>query len=833
MKRNMCQFMDLVLNLCFMCPFFVRMVIENNLTHFMTSCYTIADYSTIPPAILGAILGRSFTGLRFMRSLYLLKVPELYIRGTVETTRGFLIRKYLAMIFVAWFVMTGLVHLFEGLGDPLFFKNPHTMTYATWLYFSVVTVSTVGYGDFTCKTMIGRCLIVLCIVSAISSFAMHIPELNRLLSKPPPGFLAYVPVLPSRHIVFCGYLNNRKICSFFTNRIDMVADLVFLGESTPYEEDEIFTSLRGLHPVQGLLQDGCQLAAIHEARACIFLSNERSIKQEEEDFRNISAALSVSGYTTSPIHLELLQCKNKTILDELFQSRDECCLSVFCYAEFKLRLIGYSCLVPGFSTLLANLILPDVEKDIVNQTPNLSWEKEYNFGRSSSIYMTHLSASFENLTLDEAVNLCYSKLGLILLGIKTENGNSNRIIIYPSNPHFVIPQKTLGFFCTREVKKLKRAELYCSFCQDSKGRLDDPCKCDKKKKNLEDEAQDFEKTLEMIDENANGSHSKKVVGAEPLEVLKENFVGSSEKRFNECIKTHDEMITFDLRGHVVIFIIANQDSPAIGLQNLCQPLRSNCIRNSHLHRIIIMGPLDYLRKEWGQLWKIPEIYFADGYPWDKETREMVKLATCQMCIILNAEPGKLDSRFNMAFEVLKETSRQLGRLVNKGAPGGTTTMDGQCNYCQRLPIFISHVTDEPMTPANDTFAVAVGRTIPPALCHSFPYLNYDKSDILSFVSKLLQGGLSPESLVEQRSAGSDQVLVRLLDIETSKEKTYGDVFCLALQSNILCLGLYRQVRELAARSEEPPLRYVVTDPEDDFEVYSTDLVFALCRRGKV
>lgn len=71
------------------------------------------------------------------------------------------------------------------------------------------------------------------------------------------------------------------------------------------------------------------------------------------------------------------------------------------------------------------------------------------------------------------------------------------------------------------------------------------------------------------------------------------------------------MITFDLRGHVVIFIIANQDSPAIGLQNLCQPLRSNCIRNSHLHRIIIMGPLDYLRKEWGQLWKIPEIYFAD------------------------------------------------------------------------------------------------------------------------------------------------------------------------------------------------------------------------------
>lgn len=70
------------------------------------------------------------TGLRFMRSLYLLKVPELYIRGTVETTRGFLIRKYLAMIFVAWFVMTGLVHLVNKDKDT--FVEPVTLDFGTF-----------------------------------------------------------------------------------------------------------------------------------------------------------------------------------------------------------------------------------------------------------------------------------------------------------------------------------------------------------------------------------------------------------------------------------------------------------------------------------------------------------------------------------------------------------------------------------------------------------------------------------------------------------------------------------------------------------------------------
>ncbi|XP_063603483.1 calcium-activated potassium channel slowpoke-like isoform X2 [Penaeus indicus] len=819
---------DLALNVCFLGPFLLRMALAESMWKFLLSRYTIADYCTIPTAIFGVIIGRSFVCFQFMRSIFLLKATEM--RESAEISYWFLIRKFLSEILTGCLLIAGLKHVFECFFDFTSLEGPHDLTYGSWIYSTVKTISSIGFGDMTCKTTHCKLWASISLVCSLYWLASKKSTLMRNISKLPKFITPYRPKVSRGHIVFCGFLDAQKIRSFVTHWTNRGVDLVFLGDCTRGKDDEdLFPPLLDLHPVQGLVQDGQQLVAIHEACACIILSNQKNMDQEGEDFGNICLALCASRSTTSPVYLELLQSKSKKLFDELFQSRRELNLSVFCYAEFKLRLVGYSCLVPGFSTLLANLILPDMAKDMGN-TYELIWEKEYNFGRSSFIYTTRLSASFESLTLHEAVELCYKKLGLILLGIKTDEGKSSKVIVYPSNAYFVIPENTVGYFCTREIEILQRASLYCSLCsQDEEGLFDGPCKCDKtEKRKMKVKTQDFDKTSLC----ASGAGP-----ARPLQTVDENFVGSSEKKFEEFIKTQDELKAFDLDGHVVVFVLANQDSPASGLENLCHPLRSNCVHPSHLHRIIIIGPLDYLRKEWVQLRGIPEIYFADGYPWAKETLEVVKLASCQMCVLLNAGPEKLDSHFNFAFEVLKVTSSQLVRTKNKAAMmfGGAPTVNGQCNFCKRLPVLVSHITDEPMTPANDTLAVAVGWTIPPALCLSFAYLNYDRSDILSFACTLLQGGLSPESLVKQSCVGYDQVQVRLLvpldaKCETiNNGGTYGELFCLALHNNMLCLGLYR---ELVESSEEPPLRYVITNPEDNFKVYSTDLMFVLCRRSK-
>ena len=48
----------------------------------------------------------------------------------------------------------------ENSGDPLEFSNPHRLSYWTCVYFLIVTMSTVGYGDVYCKTILGRTFLV-------------------------------------------------------------------------------------------------------------------------------------------------------------------------------------------------------------------------------------------------------------------------------------------------------------------------------------------------------------------------------------------------------------------------------------------------------------------------------------------------------------------------------------------------------------------------------------------------------------------------------------------------------------------------------------------------
>jgi len=60
----------------------------------------------------------------------------------------------------------------ENSGDPFYnFTNKHHMTYWESVYFMLVTMSTVGYGDIFCQTVIGRTFMVFFILGALVSRA--------------------------------------------------------------------------------------------------------------------------------------------------------------------------------------------------------------------------------------------------------------------------------------------------------------------------------------------------------------------------------------------------------------------------------------------------------------------------------------------------------------------------------------------------------------------------------------------------------------------------------------------------------------------------------------
>lgn len=63
----------------------------------------------------------------------------------------------------------------ENSGDPLNFENSQPLSYWTCVYFLIVTMSTVGYGDVYCETVLGRTFLVFfLLVGLVSNFEFHL-----------------------------------------------------------------------------------------------------------------------------------------------------------------------------------------------------------------------------------------------------------------------------------------------------------------------------------------------------------------------------------------------------------------------------------------------------------------------------------------------------------------------------------------------------------------------------------------------------------------------------------------------------------------------------------
>ena len=62
-----------------------------------------------------------------------------------------------------------------------------------------------------------------------------------------------------------------------------------------------------------------------------------------------------------------------------------------------------------------------------------------------------------------------------------------------------------------------------------------------------------------------------------------------------------------LNGHVVVCLFADPDSPLIGLRNLVMPLRASNFHYHELKHVVIVGAVEYLRREWKTLQNLPKI----------------------------------------------------------------------------------------------------------------------------------------------------------------------------------------------------------------------------------
>ncbi|XP_073818751.1 calcium-activated potassium channel slo isoform X21 [Musca autumnalis] len=980
-STNITQQIDLAFNIFFMVYFFIRFIAASDKLWFMLEMYSFVDYFTIPPSFVSIYLDRTWIGLRFLRALRLMTVPDiLQYLNVLKTSSSIRLAQLVSIFISVWLTAAGIIHLLENSGDPLDFNNAHRLSYWTCVYFLIVTMSTVGYGDVYCETVLGRTFLVFFLLVGLAVFASWIPEITELAAQRSKYGGTYSKDPRKRHIVVCGHITYESVSHFLKDflhedREDVDVEVVFLHRKPPDLELEglfkrHFTTVEFF---QGTIMNPIDLqrVKVHEADACLVLANKYCQDPDAEDAANIMRVISIKNYSDDiRVIIQLMQYHNKAYLLNIpswdWKQGDD----VICLAELKLGFIAQSCLAPGFSTMMANLFAMRSFKT----SPDMqSWTNDYLRGTGMEMYTETLSPTFIGIPFAQATELCFSKLKLLLLAIEikgNEDGADSKISINPRSAK--IQANTQGFFIAQSADEVKRAWFYCKAChEDIKDEtLIKKCKCknyvgmimmqtgmvnqgitsainqmegditrDREDMNLLNRhnrrpngstnmapgngttglhpsgtVKQVNKVKPTVNrqqlegqvmspsqynrptsrstgtgsQNPNGSVSlpagiaddqSKDFDFEKTEMKYDStgmFHWSPAKSLEDCILDRNQAAMTVLNGHVVVCLFADPDSPLIGLRNLVMPLRASNFHYHELKHVVIVGSVDYIRREWKMLQNLPKISVLNGSPLSRADLRAVNVNLCDMCCILSAkvpsndDPTLADKEAILASLNIKAMTFDdtIGVLSQRGpefdnlsaAAGSPIVLQRRGSvYGANVPMITELVNDsnvqfldqddddDPDTELYLTQPFACGTAFAVSVLDSLMSTTYFNQNALTLIRSLITGGATPElELILAEGAGlrggystpeslsnRDRCRVGQISLydgplaQFGECGKYGDLFVAALKSyGMLCIGLYR-FRDTSSSCDASSKRYVITNPPDDFSLLPTDQVFVL------
>ncbi|XP_072940155.1 calcium-activated potassium channel slowpoke isoform X9 [Epargyreus clarus] len=976
---NITQQIDLAFNIFFMVYFFIRFIAASDKLWFMLEMYSFVDYFTIPPSFVSIYLDRTWIGLRFLRALRLMTVPDiLQYLNILKTSSSIRLAQLVSIFISVWLTAAGIIHLLENSGDPLDFDNAQSLSYWTCVYFLIVTMSTVGYGDVFCHTVLGRTFLVFFLLVGLAMFASSIPEIIELVGSRSKYSGELKREHGKRHIVVCGHITYESVSHFLKDflhedREDVDVEVVFLHRKPPDLELEglfkrHFTTVEFF---QGTIMNPIDLqrVKVHEADACLVLANKYCQDPDAEDAANIMRVISIKNYSDDiRVIIQLMQYHNKAYLLNIpswdWKQGDD----VICLAELKLGFIAQSCLAPGFSTMMANLF---AMRSFKTSQDMAIWTNDYLRGTGMEMYTLTLSLTFVGMPFKLAAELCFTKLKLLLLAIeiKGEEGTDSKISINPRNVK--IQANTQGFFIAQSADEVKRAWYYCKAChEDIKDEtLIKKCKCKNltahqrkvgadiddhhppptftppelpKKVHVRGEiARERGEDISLINrnhrsaaptallspmanqlmnttttrqvnkvkpnvnrappdtptsrssggnQNSNGvslpaglaDDQSKDFDFEKTEMKYDStgmFHWSPARNLEDCILDRNQAAMTVLNGHVVVCLFADPDSPLIGLRNLVMPLRASNFHYHELKHVVIVGSVDYIRREWKMLQNLPKISVLNGSPLSRADLRAVNVNLCDMCCILSAKVPSNDdptladkeailASLNIKAMTFDDTIGVLSAGVGTdstapappGQPPAPVLLQRRGSvYGANVPMITELVNDsnvqfldqddddDPDTELYLTQPFACGTAFAVSVLDSLMSTTYFNQNALTLIRSLITGGATPElELILAEGAGlrggystpeslanRDRCRVGQISLydgplaQFGEAGKYGDLFVAALRTyGMLCIGLYR-FRDTSSSCDASSKRYVITNPPDDFCLLPTDQVFVL------
>ncbi|GAM23334.1 hypothetical protein SAMD00019534_065090, partial [Acytostelium subglobosum LB1] len=350
-----------------------------NRRKYLKKTSTILDIISLLP-IFVTLLPNSLVNvvpLGFLRILRILKAPrifKLHGAGTIWLKTS----QLLLSLFIFIILFASMITSVEGI------------PFHTSIYYAVVTLSTVGYGDITPQTNLGRILASVMILMALMYLPLKSSELLALLNASKSWDRGF-KTSHKKYAAIVGNIYERSL-NTFTKEFFFNAD------------DIDRSNLRGA--------------------SSIFIFSKQSMDDTNDDMDNILRVLTVRAFIhNTPIFAQVM---NPRLVPKMLTAGATQAISI---QELKMNLLAQSCLSPGFSTLLMNLLRSDLH--------NYNDFDEYGSGNSYEIFTQRFSNVFVGLPFKKVANFIYDRLGMIVFGIESVIHRKQRIKMNPSKDYII------------------------------------------------------------------------------------------------------------------------------------------------------------------------------------------------------------------------------------------------------------------------------------------------------------------------------------------------------------------------------------------------------------
>ena len=762
------------------------------------------------------------------------------------------------------FLFASLFRIIEIDQIEYFITNPDTRLhhfytqtkFHEFLYFTVITFSTVGYGDIYPITEGGRILIICLIVLAAYYIPLKTGEIVSILK----GTSVYSREIYKSnaeiaHIILCGFISVEALISFCEELFhedhgSTEKNVIILDKEMPSREMKLFIHAgkyeMNLKYLQGdpMSESDLDRADISKAKAIVILTDKYSNYPLVMDHQNILLALYIKKYFIKKslpdpaIYLQLIKPESKIHyfngIDSLSLNNNIIKDRLIIIEEIKMNLLSKSCLSPGIIPLIANL----VRSSGSSEKTEYLWLNEYLEGLEQEIYRTELNEYFKDRTFAEISKLIYKIFDAIVFALEIEINGKTVIFLNPGGFYiqkFFEPRDDIKFYiyviCSdKEVaNRIEKANIK----QEIKNFIMEESK----------QAGNNNDNFNSYDENENNKNITKKTQHQKYMELKLKDIIELERNllYNSSSKDVNENYFFTKSKDLIIpeikklttknsklyrnHIIVCGTHPA--LYYFLLPLRAKSIGRRNMKYIIILTQkID--KTLWNSISKFEKIILIEGSPLNIDDLYRANIEYASHIVILENDYSEnndfsektIDNDRIFIYKAIKKCNPKIQIM---------TELIFESNIEYLLPKDDLSLIDISKNDYRTTNIFSSGEVYINSIIDSLTAQAYYNNHIVSIIHQLLTGGsinngegkFSLQKICNEVGLKSSNVWQ--IDIPSKYiNKNFGELYDYFCDNNLIILGLYR-----LPGGKDNNTGYMFTKPNTEVKITYRDKVFVL------